>query len=150
MIAMCVFCVAVTALSLAGSPPPATLVADAPPRVSVAHVLRDAQTVVGQPLAYLNTARPEVVSVVQTYPPGAATGWHKHLTASHIYVLEGRLTLDIDGAPSREFGPGEAYLESVEVWHNARNASDAPLRLLVVTFGEAGTGNTVFRDAAPR
>ncbi len=101
-----------TAASLAGGPG-VTLVADAPPRVTVAPVIRETTTVVGQPLHYLQTARPEAVSVVQSYPPGAETGWHKHLTASHIYLLEGRLTLDIEDRPVRECGAGEAYLESV-------------------------------------
>lgn len=76
---MCILCTAFTAITLASNLT-ATLVADPPPRVAVAPVLRSSNTVVGQPLDYLRTAQPEVVPVVQTYPPGAETGWHHHLT----------------------------------------------------------------------
>jgi quercetin dioxygenase-like cupin family protein len=112
--------------------------------IKVTPVIKTSKTVVEQPLSYITTSKPEVTSVVQTYEPGGETGWHYHLTASHIYVLEGTLTLEVYQGKTFTFNPGEAYMESVKVFHNARNLTDKPLKLLVVTFGEQSTSNNVF------
>ncbi len=129
-------------------PAPAQAASSPAPRgLEVAPVLKTTTTVLGQPIEYVSTAAPEVTSVVQTYEPGGETGWHYHLTSSHIYVLEGALTLDVADGTTREFGVGEAYMESVRTWHNARNLGAEPLRLLVVTFGESETSNNVFGPA---
>ncbi len=132
--------------------PPAEIAQSHAPRgLAVTPVLRSQSTVAGQPIAYLKTETPEVVSVLQTYQPGGETGWHYHLTSSHIFVLDGTLTLDIadeSGARStKNFTTGQAYMESVRIWHNARNLGSAPLKLLVVTFGEKDTGNNIFKKA---
>jgi len=133
------------------APPPQTATSPSPRGLSVAPVLKTTTTVLGQPLSYVATQAPEVSSAVQTYQPGGETGWHYHLSSSHIYVLEGTLTLDVidngSAAKPREFTVGQAYMETVKVWHNARNAGLTPLKLLVVTFGEKDTSNNIFRKA---
>jgi quercetin dioxygenase-like cupin family protein len=114
-----------------------------PVGLSVVPVIRTSVTVLNQPIVYVKTDNPEVISVVQTYAPGAQTGWHSHLASSHIYVLEGVLTLEIEGSAEKEFQAGQAYMESVDILHNARNKSDKPLKLLVVTFGARGVINNI-------
>ena len=114
------------------------------PGLTVAPVLRSSATVLGQPIVYVKTETPEVSSVIQTYLPGAQTGWHSHLASSHIYVLEGVLTLEIDGGEKKEFRAGEAYMESVDVLHNARNNAATPLKFLVVSYGQKGIVNNLF------
>src|SRR6188474_1397038 len=50
-------------------------------------------------------------AVVQVYefPPGAALPWHIHPDAHEIaYILEGALTLEIEGQGTRVFRAGEA------------------------------------------
>lgn len=55
--------------------------------------------------------------------PGAATGKHAHPTARFVYVLEGAVTLEIDGQSPVTYKAGEAFQESPNVVHNFRNAS---------------------------
>lgn len=123
--------------------------APAPRGLTVAPVLKSSVTVLDQPVVYAKTETPEVSSVVQTYAPGGETGWHYHLVSSHIYVLEGVLSLEMADGQKREFQAGQAYMESVRTWHNARNLGATPLKLLVVTFGEERKSNNVFGQSAP-
>ncbi len=131
----------VSAMAEEPTPPPQWAISPAPKGLSVEHILKATTTVVGQPLAYLQTQTPEVSSGVQTYQPGGETGWHYHLTSTNIYVLEGTLTLEIaDGSPNgtrKEFKAGQANMESVNTWYNARNRGDTPLKLLVVTVSSS-------------
>lgn len=55
--------------------------------------------------------------------PGAATGKHAHPTPRFVYVLEGAVTLEIDGQPPTTYKAGEAFQELPNVVHNFRNAS---------------------------
>jgi len=55
--------------------------------------------------------------------PGAATGKHSHPTPRFVYVLEGAVTLEIDGQSPVTYKAGEAFQESPNVVHNFRNAS---------------------------
>lgn len=52
-----------------------------------------------------------------TVPVGSATQRHYHKLAEEIYfILEGRGTMEIDGA-TREVGPGDAILIPPGAWH---------------------------------
>ncbi len=55
--------------------------------------------------------------------PGAATGRHSHPTARFVYVMEGSVTLEVDGKSPQTFKAGEGFQEIPEVVHNFRNAS---------------------------
>ena len=55
--------------------------------------------------------------------PGAATGKHSHPTPRFVYVLEGAVTLEIDGQSPATYKAGEAFQESPNVVHNLQNAS---------------------------
>jgi quercetin dioxygenase-like cupin family protein len=55
--------------------------------------------------------------------PGAATGRHSHPTPRFVYVLEGAVTLEIDGQSPTTYKAGEAFQEAPNVVHNFRNAS---------------------------
>jgi quercetin dioxygenase-like cupin family protein len=56
--------------------------------------------------------------------PGAATGTHRHPTTRFVYVLEGSVTLELDGQPPRTYRAGEAFAEPPDARHNFRNASE--------------------------
>jgi hypothetical protein len=43
--------------------------------------------------------------------PGAATGGHRHPTTRFVYVVEGAVTLEIEGQPPRTYQAGEAFAE---------------------------------------
>src|SRR5580765_4997626 len=50
--------------------------------------------------------------------PGAATGPHHHPTPRFVYVLEGAVTLEVEGQPPRTFAVGEGFQELPDVVHN--------------------------------
>src|SRR5262245_25212800 len=98
------------ALSLSGA---ATLSARAP-SVKRTDLVKAELAAMDSPVAYL---------WVGELAPGAATGKHSHPTPRFVYVLEGAVTLEIDGQPPTTYKAGEAFQESPNVVHNFRNAS---------------------------
>ncbi|MGH8549169.1 MAG: cupin domain-containing protein [Methylococcales bacterium] len=106
-------------------------------------VMTESKTITGQALHYLNTKSPEVTSVLVEIQPGGESGRHKHLMSPQIYVLEGEVTIEFDDGKQEKFSSGEAFLEAVNTWHNAKNLSDKPMKMLVVFFGEKGTKNMI-------
>ena len=112
----------------------------------VTPVLKTSATVLGQAIEYTRTDSPEVVSVTQSFEQGGETGWHYHVHSSHIYVLDGTLELEMLDGTKKTFTTGQAYMESVNTWHNGRNKGNGPLKLLVVSFVEKGKSNNVFGE----
>ena len=55
--------------------------------------------------------------------PGAATGKHANPTPRFVYVLEGAVTVELDGQSPVTYKAGEAFQEAPNVVHNFRNAS---------------------------
>ena len=55
--------------------------------------------------------------------PGAETGRHTHPTPRFVYVLEGTVTLEMDGKPSQTFKAGQAFVEMPNMVHNFKNTS---------------------------
>jgi quercetin dioxygenase-like cupin family protein len=55
--------------------------------------------------------------------PGAATGGHRHPTTRFVYVVEGAVTLELEGQPPRTYRAGEAFAEQPDIQHNFKNAS---------------------------
>ena len=67
----------------------------------------------------ISVAGREVVTVKAEFPMGATSGRHSHPGEEVTYVLEGTLTLDVEGAPSRAVKAGEAFLVPAGKIHNA-------------------------------
>ena len=61
----------------------------------------------------------EVVTVKAEFPSGAASGRHTHPGDEVTYVLEGTLTLEVEGASGRTVKAGEAFLVPAGKIHNA-------------------------------
>ncbi len=55
--------------------------------------------------------------------PGAETGKHSHPTPRFVYVMEGSVTLEIEGKPPQTFKAGEGFQEMPGTVHNFKNAS---------------------------
>jgi len=66
---------------------------------------------------------------------GGQTGRYKHLVPSFVYVLEGTLTFEVEGHGTRTFSAGQGFAAGINVWHNARNTTDTPVRILVIYVG---------------
>lgn len=90
-----------------------TLSAQSPP-IKRTDLVKAELTAMENPVAYL---------WVGELAPGAATGKHTHPTARFVYVLEGAVTVEIDGQSPLIYQAGEAFQESPNVVHNFRNAS---------------------------
>ena len=60
---------------------------------------------------------------VADIPPGAATGPHFHPTPRFVYVLEGKVVLELDGKTPQTFTAGQAFVEMPGERHNFRNAT---------------------------
>ena len=113
-----------------------------PKGFSAVPVLKSGKTADGDPLTYLQTAKPEIVSVIGTLEAKGQTALHRHPVPVFVYLLEGQIAVETEGKERRQYKAGEAFLESVNMWHQAFNEGDQPAKLLVVFMGEEGKPTT--------
>jgi quercetin dioxygenase-like cupin family protein len=112
-------------------------------QVQTTPLLRTTTTSAGQPIVYPETADPEVTAILVEIPAGAETGWHKHPFPCYAYVLSGEIFIDVQGGATNHFKAGEAFAESVNIFHNGRNPGSVPVRLVMFVAGEKGEPFTV-------
>ena len=105
-------------------------------------VLKSTTTADGDPIQFA-TGKPEIVSVVGTLAPKGRTALHQHPVPVFVYVLEGTLIHKTEGGEARTYEAGQAFLEDVNVMHQASNESDKPAKIIVVFMGEEGKPTTV-------
>jgi quercetin dioxygenase-like cupin family protein len=74
-----------------------------------------------------------VVSVVE-FGPGSAAPWHMHPGAQELlYVMDGALTIEVEGRATTVLKPGEISAIPAEAVHLARNeSSSANAKALVI------------------
>lgn len=128
-----------------GALPPAWAGDSEKHRLESQTVLDTATTVLGEAVPY-PAGNVHFKSLVVTLQPGQETGWHRHGAATYGYMLEGQIEVDYDGHGTRTFGAGQALFETSATWHNGKNTSDAPARILVVYLSDGETPLTEFRD----
>lgn len=80
----------------------------------------------------------EAVLGLAEIAPGGATGRHSHPGVETGYVLEGSATLVIDGEPPIAMKAGTSYLIPAGKVHDAKNTSDAPVKVLATYIIEKG------------
>lgn len=105
-------------------------------------LLQTSTTSTGQTLGYPRGA-PEVTTLLVEIAPGGQTGRHKHPVPAVAYILEGTLTVAIDGHGEKVFTAGQSLIEAVNAWHNGMNRGKTPVKILAVFVGERGTPNVV-------
>jgi quercetin dioxygenase-like cupin family protein len=69
------------------------------------------------PLPAMDGRRLEATIVEVTFAPAGANPAHRHPCPVIGYVLEGRLRMQVEGQPTREYGPGETFYESPSDLH---------------------------------
>jgi quercetin dioxygenase-like cupin family protein len=111
--------------------------------VKVTPVKKSTTAYNGQELAYPKTDSPEVTAVVVEVPPGGETGWHYHTCPVYAYMLDGEISIEVEGGRTYTFGAGDAIFEVVNVSHNGRNTGTVPARLVVFYTGREGSPTTV-------
>ena len=71
------------------------------------------------------------VTAIAEVPAGGAAGRHSHPGIETGYVMEGELTLMIDGQPPKVLKAGESYQIPAGVIHDAK-AADKPFKVLAI------------------
>jgi quercetin dioxygenase-like cupin family protein len=79
----------------------------------------------------------EVIMALAELPMGAAAGRHTHFGEEISYVLDGTLTLLVDGQPPRVINPGESFIVPAGVIHDAK-AGDKGGKVLATYIVEKG------------
>ena len=82
----------------------------------------------------------EVRMITVTYPPGGASLPHRHDAQVFVYILQGSMTMQIDGSAPVTLGPGQSFYEGTgDVHRVSANASQAvPAKILVVMIKDKG------------
>lgn len=88
--------------------------------------------------ADLSVPGKEVVQAVAEIDPGAQSGRHTHPGEEVAYVLEGTITLEIQGKPAATKKAGEAFVIPPNTVHNARNAGSSVAKVLGTYIIEKG------------
>lgn len=88
---------------------------------------------------------PEVQMLTVSYAPGEASEPHRHNSHVFVYVLEGRVRMQVEGGRPVTLSPGDTFHERPEDVHVlSENASDTgPATFLVFFVKEAGAPPTV-------
>ena len=75
----------------------------------------------------------EALMITVTYGPGAASLPHRHDAQVFVYVLEGQVTMQVQGRPAVTLQAGQTFYEGPEDIHQvSANASrTAPAKILV-------------------
>jgi quercetin dioxygenase-like cupin family protein len=86
----------------------------------------------------------EVVMLTVEYLPGGASMPHRHDANVFVYVLEGTLTMQIDGHDPVTLKPGDTFYESpADVHRVSANASKTePVKFLVLIVKDKGKPTT--------
>jgi len=79
-----------------------------------------------------------VVQARAEFEPGAAVGRHTHPGEEISYVLEGELTLEVDGQPARVVKAGEPIFIPAGTVHAARNAGSGKAVVFLTYVVEKG------------
>jgi quercetin dioxygenase-like cupin family protein len=86
----------------------------------------------------------EAVVILAEIAPGAATGQHPHAGQEIAYVLEGSLSLTVEGKPAVTFQPGDACQQPPRQVHEGQNASaTAPVKVLACHLADNGQPLTI-------
>jgi quercetin dioxygenase-like cupin family protein len=81
----------------------------------------------------------EAVVVFAEIAPGATTGKHWHAGQEIAYVLEGSLSMTMEGKPAVTFTPGDTFQQPPQQVHEGQNASaTAPVKILAFYLADKG------------
>jgi quercetin dioxygenase-like cupin family protein len=86
----------------------------------------------------------EVLMLTVTYQPGGASLPHRHDAQVFVYVLEGEMTMQVDGSAPVTLHPGQTFYEGRDDIHRiSANASKThPARILVLMIKDKGKPDT--------
>jgi len=86
----------------------------------------------------LSVAGREAVTAVAELQPGAVAGRHTHPGEEVGYVLDGSVTVEIDGKPPMSLTAGKAFIIPAGAVHNAKNTGSGLAKILATYIVEKG------------
>jgi quercetin dioxygenase-like cupin family protein len=91
----------------------------------------------------------ELLMLTVEYIPGGASLPHRHDAQVFVYVLQGKLKMQVAGSPAVTLHRGQTFYESPSDIHvvSANASKTAPAKILVFIVKDKGA--PVSRDAAP-
>jgi quercetin dioxygenase-like cupin family protein len=109
---------------------PALAAENAPPAKVSQVMTRDLEGIAGK----------EMLVLVVEYPPGGVSQPHRHNASVFVYVLEGSVTMQVEGSAPVTLKPGETFYEAPGDVHvtSANASSSAPAKFLVYMVKDKG------------
>jgi quercetin dioxygenase-like cupin family protein len=103
---------------------------NAPPAKVTPVMTRDLEGIAGK----------EMLVLVVEYPPGGVSQPHRHNASVFVYVLEGTVTMQVQGSAPVTLKPGETFYEAPGDVHvtSANASSSAPAKFLVYMVKDKG------------
>lgn len=86
----------------------------------------------------LTTPNHETVQARGDFEPGAVVPKHSHPGEEVGFILQGELTVDIEGKPTQTLKAGDVFFIPAGTVHAARNASKAPTVVISTYIVEKG------------
>ena len=81
----------------------------------------------------------EAILVLREVPPGKESGKHTQSGNEIVYILDGSVTLEVQGKPPKTLKAGEAFTTGPGQVHNVKNAStSAPAKALAFYIAKKG------------
>lgn len=82
----------------------------------------------------VNDPGKEVLMLTVAYPAAGASLAHRHDAQVFVYVLEGTMTMQVQGGPAVTLKPGDTFYEGPDDVHvvSANSSSSEPAKILVV------------------
>jgi quercetin dioxygenase-like cupin family protein len=80
----------------------------------------------------------EAVTAIAELPAGVASGKHKHAGEEVGYVMEGTVTVEMDGKAPAVYNAGKTFLIPNGLAHNARNTGTGIAKVLATYIVEKG------------
>jgi quercetin dioxygenase-like cupin family protein len=130
------------AFLVASTPLTAAEQSASPPKAN--EFFRSAKSVIGQDVLF-PTGNAEIVATTVDFAPGSETLIHKHPYPRSVYVLEGTITVTMEGGdmPPHDYPAGTFFVEGIDMWHKGTNLGTTPVRLLVIDAVAAGMNNSI-------
>jgi len=100
-------------------------------------LLQTSTTIEDQPIRFPQGDN-QFTAVLGEIAPGGQAGRHMHTVPLLVYMLEGSLSIEMEGYGTHVVSAGEAFTEVVNTWHNGRHLGSTPARFLIVFAGHPG------------
>jgi len=105
--------------------------------VRVTTVARTTRTLANQRIEF-PYQRNQFTAVLVEIGAGSQTGPYRHVVPSFVHVLEGIVTFEVEGQGARIFSAGQGVAAGINLWHNARNLTEMPVKILIIYVGTHG------------